>query len=93
MKLIRPRILFYAAAFALVGSIMVTAWLLRPDLEVSVLRDRNPLYVKLSDGGVRNGYTVKVLNKLYAPHALVSALRVSRRGLSVVGHEKEVTPS
>ena len=42
-------------------------------LEVSVLHDRNPLFVKLSDGGVRNGYTVKLLNKLYEPRTLSSS--------------------
>ena len=68
MKFMRPRVLLYAGAFALVASIMVTAWTMRPDLEVSILHDRNPLYVKLSDGGIRNGYTIKVLNKLYEPH-------------------------
>ncbi len=25
--------------------------------------DRNPLYVTLSDGAIRNGYTIKILNK------------------------------
>ena len=50
---------------AIVGVIMLTALMLRPELEVSVLHDRNPLYVQLSDGGLRNGYTVKVLNKTY----------------------------
>ena len=54
---------------------MLMALLLRPDLDVNVLRDRNPLYVKLSDGGVRNGYTVKLLNKLYARERSASALR------------------
>ena len=48
---------------------MLTALMLRPELEVSVLHDRNPLYVKLSDGGLRNGYTVKILNKVYQPRA------------------------
>ena len=43
--------------------------MLRPDLDVNVLHDRNPIYVKLSDGGLRNGYTVKLLNKLYQPRA------------------------
>ena len=54
---------------SLVGLIMVVALVMRPDLEVSVLHDRNPLYVKLSDGGVRNGYTIKILNKHYVPRA------------------------
>ncbi|MEZ5827662.1 MAG: FixG Ig-like domain-containing protein [Hyphomicrobiales bacterium] len=36
---------------------------------MNVLQDRNPLYVRLSDGGVRNGYTIKLLNKRYLPRA------------------------
>jgi len=28
-----------------------------------VLHERNPLFVQLSDGGVRNDYTVRILNK------------------------------
>ena len=58
-----------AAAIAVVSAIMLVALMVRPDLEVSVLHDRNPIYVRLSDGGLRNGYTVKLLNKLYEPHA------------------------
>ena len=27
--------------------------------------DRNPLFVRLSDGGIRNGYNLRILNKLY----------------------------
>ena len=27
-----------------------------------MLHDRNPVYVALSDGGFRNGYTIKILN-------------------------------
>ena len=30
---------------------------------VSVLHDRNPLFVRLSDGSLRNAYTVRILNK------------------------------
>jgi len=29
------------------------------------LHDRNPLFVKLSDGSIRNGYDVKILNKTH----------------------------
>ena len=93
IKLIRPRTIFYAAAIGLVGAIMLTALLLRHDLDVNVLRDRNPLYVKLSDGGVRNGYTVKLLNKLYAPRALSLGIEgLPGAKLSVIGLENEVTP-
>jgi polyferredoxin len=58
-----------------------------------VLRDRNPLYVKLSDGGVRNGYTIKLLNKLYAPRPLGLGLEgLPGAKLSVVGLENEANP-
>ena len=30
---------------------------------INVLHDRNPEYVLLSDGGVRNAYTIRILNK------------------------------
>ena len=35
----------------------------RADLAVNVLHDRNPLAVTMSDGAVRNAYTIRVLNK------------------------------
>jgi cytochrome c oxidase accessory protein FixG len=93
INLIRPRTILYAAAIAIVGGIMLTALLVRSDLDVSVLRDRNPLYVKLSDGGVRNGYTIKLLNKLYGPRALSLKLEgLPGARLSVVGLEHEANP-
>ena len=35
----------------------------RTFLAVNVLHDRNPVAVKLSDGSIRNGYTLHLLNK------------------------------
>jgi polyferredoxin len=37
----------------------------RSPLDINVLRDRNPLFVTLSDGGIRNAYTFKIINKLH----------------------------
>jgi cytochrome c oxidase accessory protein FixG len=93
IRLVRPRTILYAVAMAVVATIMLIALLLRPDLDVNVLRDRNPLYVKLSDGGVRNGYTVKLLNKLYGPRALgLGIAGLPGAKLSVVGLENEANP-
>ncbi len=64
MRLIRPRTVIYVLALLVVGGIMVGALATRATLDVNVLRDRNPLFVTLSDGSVRNGYEVKILNKL-----------------------------
>ena len=48
---------------AVVGAIMLYALLTRSLLDVNVLHDRNPVAVKLSDGSIRNAYTVHLLNK------------------------------
>ncbi len=66
LQLLRPRTLLYAGLICLVGAIMLVALCNRTTLEINVLHDRNPPYVLLSDGSVRNGYTVKILNKLHS---------------------------
>ncbi|MGE0767469.1 MAG: cytochrome c oxidase accessory protein CcoG [Hyphomicrobiaceae bacterium] len=67
-RFVRARTVLYAAVLALVASVMLVVWLNRATLEINVQRDRNPPFVRLSDGGIRNGYTVKILNKLHQPH-------------------------
>ncbi|WP_371395700.1 cytochrome c oxidase accessory protein CcoG [Fretibacter rubidus] len=62
-NLIRPRTVIYAVLFAAVGVLMLYSLMNRVMLDMNVLRDRLPNYVTLSDGAVRNGYTIKVLNK------------------------------
>jgi len=60
---IRARTLLYAAVIAIAGSIMIFALATRSAIDVNVLHERNPLFVTLSDGGVRNDYTMRLLNK------------------------------
>jgi cytochrome c oxidase accessory protein FixG len=72
---VRPRTVLYASLFALVGAIMLIAWLNRTLLDVNVLPDRVPPYVMLTDGSVRNSYTVKILNKRHEQRAFRIALR------------------
>ena len=62
-RFVRPRTLIYAALLGVVGAIMLGAFLMRDYVQLNVLRDRAPLFVTLSDGSIRNGYTLKVLNK------------------------------
>ena len=73
-RLVRPRTLVYAALIALVGCIMLYAFSTRAVLELGVQRDRNPMFTTLSDGSVRNGYTVKILNMLREERTFVIAL-------------------
>jgi polyferredoxin len=62
-RFLRPRTVVYAAALAAVSGLMLGAWLLRDTLDLAVIRERAPLFVRLSDGGVRNAYTLKLGDK------------------------------
>lgn len=62
-KPIRARTIVYASLIGVVCSVMLYALLTRTLLDVNVLHDRNPVAVKLSDGSIRNGYTLRFLNK------------------------------
>jgi len=52
-----------------------------------VQHDRSPLAVTLSDGSVRNAYTVKLLNKSATPHAFVLTAEGPDATLAIVGGE------
>lgn len=62
-KPIRARTLTYVAIIAIVGGAMLYQLATRATAGISVLHDRNPLYVQLSDGGIRNAYTIRLANK------------------------------
>lgn len=61
----RPRTFYYASVLCLIGGLMLHTLLTRSPLEIAVLHDRNPLFVQLSDGDIRNAYSMKVLNKTH----------------------------
>jgi len=46
---------------------MVTTLATRGSEGVAVIHDRNPLFVQLSDGSIRNAYTLRIVNKQPMP--------------------------
>jgi cytochrome c oxidase accessory protein FixG len=60
--LFRPRTLIYFGIWCAIGLAMLFTLGQRTRLDLTVQHDRNPLYVQLSDGSIRNNYTVKVRN-------------------------------
>ncbi|MEM7728573.1 MAG: cytochrome c oxidase accessory protein CcoG [Pseudomonadota bacterium] len=85
-RLVRARTVIYAVVFAGVGLIMLFALLGRSTLDLNVVRDRQPNFVRMSDGSVQNGYTVKVMNKATEPRQLeLSALGLPSPVLKVAG--------
>jgi cytochrome c oxidase accessory protein FixG len=67
-RVIRPRTILYTMLWTAIGVAMVVALFMRDSIGLTVARDRNPLFVTLSDGTIRNAYTVKIQNMNAEPH-------------------------
>ena len=68
--LLRPRIIAYFTVWASIGAAMLFVLGARTRLEISAQQDRNPIFVRLSDGAIRNAYTVKLRNMQARPRAV-----------------------
>ncbi|GFZ98016.1 MULTISPECIES: cytochrome c oxidase accessory protein CcoG [Sphingobium] len=68
--LLRPRTIAYFAVWAGIGAAMLFALGARERLEISAQQDRNPIFVRLSDGAIRNAYTVKLRNMQARPRPM-----------------------
>jgi cytochrome c oxidase accessory protein FixG len=66
-RFIRPRTIIYMVIIVAVAGLMGWTLATRGHTGVAVIHDRNPLFVPLTDGGYRNGYTVRLLNKRLDP--------------------------
>ena len=73
--LIRPRTILYTALIAAISGLMLFGLANRTELSLDSYRDRAPNYVILSDGSVRNGYTLTVVNKANESRVLSLALQ------------------
>jgi cytochrome c oxidase accessory protein FixG len=63
LRLLRPRTLIYMSAMLIIVAVMTVALATRSTIGLSVLHDRAPLFVRQPDGNLRNGYTIKIVNK------------------------------
>ncbi|MFO6464712.1 cytochrome c oxidase accessory protein CcoG [Jannaschia sp. KMU-145] len=61
--ILRPRTILYTIAWAGIGIALVVALFVRPDIDMTVAAVRNPTFVTLSDGTIRNAYDVRLRNK------------------------------
>ena len=66
--MIRPRTILYTTLWAAIGVAMVVALFMRDSIGLTVAHDRNPVFVTLSDGTIRNAYTLKIQNMNPEPH-------------------------
>jgi cytochrome c oxidase accessory protein FixG len=85
-RFVRPRTILYAAVLLVVSAIMLVTFTTRHSLDLDVLRDRNPNFVTLADGAVRNAYTLKLMNRSDAGRSLelmISGVRA--REIKIIG--------
>jgi cytochrome c oxidase accessory protein FixG len=68
--LLRPRTMIYFLIWAGIGLAMLFSLGQRDRLDIHVDPDRNPRYVQLSDGQVRNSYTLKLRNMETRPRTV-----------------------
>jgi cytochrome c oxidase accessory protein FixG len=61
--ILRPRVMIYTALWSLIGVALVFALFVRSDIELTVAPVRNPTFVTLADGTIRNTYDVRLRNK------------------------------
>jgi len=89
-RLVRPRTIIYVVILAVLGIGVLLGLTGRAGLDLNVLPDRNPLFVKLADGSIRNSYTVKLLNRVREPKTYALTLEgLNGATLSVLGRETE----
>ncbi|HLA19890.1 MAG TPA: cytochrome c oxidase accessory protein CcoG [Pseudolabrys sp.] len=62
-KVVRWRTTLYAFVIVVAGGLMLYTLATRESEGISVIHDRNPMFVRLSDGALRNGYTIRIVNK------------------------------
>ena len=93
LRILRARTVLYGVLVAGVGGFMLYSLATRSFTGLSVLHDRNPLFVALSDGAIRNGYTVRVVNKRPAArHLALSVDGLPDARVEVVGGTPDDLP-
>ena len=75
--LLRPRTVIYFLVWGAIGLAMLFALGARSHTEISAAPDRNPPFMLMSDGSIRNAYTVKLRNMKSLPRTM----RVGIEGL------------
>ncbi|GDX36296.1 4Fe-4S ferredoxin [Alphaproteobacteria bacterium] len=59
------RTFYYLTILAIVCSLTLFSLNTKSTVDLSVSQERNPLFVKLSDGSIRNAYYLKIINKTH----------------------------
>ncbi len=64
-KVLKPRTIYYSIILIVVCGLMLRSLIFKTEIETTIIPDRNPIFVTLKDGSVRNGYVIKIANKTH----------------------------
>jgi len=84
-RILRPRTAIYATILGALLAAFTWGITHRASLIVDVLHDRNALYREMADGGIENGYTLKLVNKTDQAQQLSIALEDDQAALRILG--------
>jgi cytochrome c oxidase accessory protein FixG len=70
----RPRTMIYFGVWCAIGLSLLFALGVRRHIDISVAKDRNPAFMLMSDGSIRNAYTIKLRNMQGRPREMEVAL-------------------
>ena len=85
----RPRVWVYGAILMLAVSGISYGLSTLDAIDLTVIHERQPLFVRMSDGSIQNKYTIKILNKM-TDDVEVRISAEGPEGLVLVGAEKPV---
>jgi cytochrome c oxidase accessory protein FixG len=84
-RIVRPKTVMLSVACVGMAAGMALLFSHRSSVAITVQHDRNPVAVTLSDGSVRNGYTIKLLNKAAIPHEFTLTAEGLDATLAIIG--------
>ena len=88
-RLLQPRTLYYSFILILVSGLMLFSLIKKPQIETTLIQERNPLFITLSDGSIRNAYNLKIINKTHQPKNFKIAISRPNFGiLKITNHDE-----
>ncbi len=79
----RPRVIIYSTILLASLAVLANGLMSLAPMDLKVLHERQPLFVQLSDGSIRNKYELKVLNKTKATMPVSITVNSKIKNLSV----------
>lgn len=85
---IHGRTVIYSVVMVIAALALLYVLMTRSSVDVNVLHNRNPVFILLSDGSIRNGYVVKILNKkLQAQKFIIGVEGIPGLEMQIAGAE------